>query len=77
MIRLTGLPSPVRAPRATVERTDDGLSLRFFDPVAQVTRFDVPAYTLGDDADLEAEQLRLLARLQAMGYAAQAAQPDA
>ena len=74
MIRLTGLPSVARAPRATVERTDDAIVLRFFDPVEPVTRFDVPASTLGGDADLEGEQLRLLARLQAMGYVAEPAQ---
>jgi hypothetical protein len=66
MIRLTGLPAPSRCPDATVTRGDDRIEIVFSGPHHEV-RMDVEHRFLGD-ADPEAEELRLLARLGELGY---------
>jgi hypothetical protein len=66
VIRLTGLPSRSRCPRVAVRRGDGGIEIVFSGLDAEV-RMDVEERYLGG-ADVEAEELRLLARLQAMGY---------
>ena len=71
MLRLTGLPPVSRAPRATVGREGEAIVLRFLLRDGPVQRFRLPLYTLGDGADPEAAELRLLGELQALGYAAE------
>ena len=71
MLRLTGLPPVASAPRARVAIVDERLVLRFLRVDGGVTRFDLPLYTFGDDADGEQAQLSLLARLVELGYDAQ------
>jgi len=71
MLRLTGLPPVSRAPRATVHREGAAIVLRFLLVDGPVQRFRLPLYTLGDGADAEAAELRLLGELQALGYGAE------
>jgi hypothetical protein len=66
MIRLTGLPARSRCPDVSVRREAGRIEIVFSGPHAEV-RMDVEERFLGD-ADLEAEELRLLARLGEMGY---------
>jgi hypothetical protein len=66
MIRLMGLPALRRCPDVTVSRDDDGIAIVFSGPGSEV-RMDVERRFLGD-ADLEEEELRLLAALAEMGY---------
>ena len=70
MLRLTGLPATTRCPRATVRRAPGRIELRFAGPDCD-QGFDVDLSLLGPDADPETEELRLLAQLEAMGYAVQ------
>ena len=71
MLRLTGLPPVASAPRVRVALVDERLVLRFRRVDGSVTRFDLPLYTYGDDADGEHVQLSLLARLLELGYDAE------
>ena len=70
MLRLTGLPATTRCPRATVRRAPGRIELRFAGPDCD-QGFDVDLGLLGPAADPETEELRLLAQLEAMGYAVQ------
>ena len=67
MIRLAGLPHVGRYPRATVTRHPDSIEL-LFGGAAGERRIDVPLRLLGLEDDAEAEELRLLARLEGLGY---------
>jgi hypothetical protein len=67
MLRLMGLPHVGRFPRATVTRHRDSFELLFHgDEVSR--RVDVDLQYVGDADDLESTELRLLARLQELGY---------
>ena len=67
VIRLSGLPSSERYPLATVARAGASLAI-VFGGARGSTRVDVPLDRLGPDEDEEAAELRLLARLQELGY---------
>jgi hypothetical protein len=67
MIRLSGLPSVDRFPRAAVSRSEVAVSIVFRGPDHE-TRIDVPLARLGPEEDGEAAELRLLAHLQKLGY---------
>ncbi len=75
MLRLAGLPPVERAPRVGVSLEDDRLVLRFARVDGGATRLDAPLFALGDEVDGEEAQLRLLARLTELGYAAVAVAP--
>jgi hypothetical protein len=64
-LRLTDLPATQRCPHATVRRVPGRLELRFRGPECD-EGFDVD---LAPDSDPEGEELRLLADLEARGYA--------
>jgi hypothetical protein len=66
MIRLTGLPARSRCPDVAVRTETERIEIVFSGPHGEV-RMDVEERFLGG-ADLEAEALRLLARLREMGY---------
>jgi hypothetical protein len=68
VLRLTGLPAPRRCPVATVRRTPGVIELRFLCAGGEEMPFDVDLALLGPEADPEAEELRLLARLGELGY---------
>jgi hypothetical protein len=68
VLRLTGLPAPERCPVATVRRAPGVIELRFGCIDGTEMPFDVDVALLGPEADPEAEELRLLARLREMGY---------
>jgi hypothetical protein len=68
VLRLTGLPAPGRCPVATVRRTPGVIELRFRCVDGTEMPFDVDVALLGPEADPEAEELRLLARLRELGY---------
>jgi hypothetical protein len=67
MLRLTGLPHVARFPKATVTRQEDCFQLLFHGG-EHSRRVDVDLRYLDDEDDLEATELRLLARLQQLGY---------
>jgi len=67
MLRLTGLPSPSRYPRALVRSLCGRLEI-LFSGGEHATAIDIDLRLLGPVDDFEAMQLGLLARLQAMGY---------
>jgi hypothetical protein len=67
MLRLMGLPHVARFPRATVTREEGGFQLLFHGG-EHSRRVDVDLRYLDDADDLEATELRLLARLQELGY---------
>ena len=67
-LRLTDLPATRRCPHATVRRVPGRLELRFRGPECD-EGFDVDLAELGPDSDPEGEELRLLADLDARGYA--------
>jgi len=67
MLRLLGLPHVSRFPRATVTRHLDCFELLFHGD-EDSRRVDVDLRYLEDVDDLEATELRLLARLQGLGY---------
>jgi hypothetical protein len=75
VIRLTGLPARSRCPHVTVRRGAGVIELLFSGPHAEV-RMAVEERFLGG-ADLEAEELRLLARLRGMGYRVTRGEPGA
>jgi hypothetical protein len=66
MLRLMGLPHVAQFPRATVTRHPDSFEL-LFQGEEDSRRIDVDLRYI-DSEDLEAEELRLLARLQELGY---------
>ena len=67
VLRLMGLPHVARFPRATVTRHRDCFELLFYGD-EHSRRVDVDLRYLDDADDLEATELRLLARLQELGY---------
>ncbi len=67
MLRLTGLPHVARFPKATVTLQEDGFQLLFHGGEYS-RRVDVDLRYLEDTDDLEMTELRLLARLQELGY---------
>jgi hypothetical protein len=67
MLRLMGLPHVARFPKAIVTREEDGFQLLFHGE-EHSRRVDVDLRYLDDADDLEATELRLLARLQELGY---------
>ena len=66
MLRLMGLPSAARVPKAAVTRQRDYFQLLFHGE-EDSRRIDVDLRYIDSD-DLEAEELHLLARLQQLGY---------
>ena len=64
-MRLMGLPNVARYPEATVAREEESILIRFGGPHGEQT-MSVPLRYVGGDA--EAAELRLLARLQDIGY---------
>jgi hypothetical protein len=64
-LRLMGLPNVTRYPEATVGRDEESILIRFGGPEGEQT-MSVPLKYVGGDA--EAAELRLLARLQEIGY---------
>jgi hypothetical protein len=64
-LRLMGLPNVVRYPEATVVRDETSILITFGGPYGE-QKMSVPLQYVGGDAE-EAE-LRLLARLQNIGY---------
>jgi hypothetical protein len=75
LLRLTGLPSRARCPQATVRRARGRIELRFRGPDCDHA-LDVDLGLLGEGTDLEAAELRLLAELEARGYAVARLPPD-
>ena len=67
VIRLSGLPSVERYPLASVARVGTSLTI-VFGGAKGSTRVDVPLDRLGPEEDEESVELRLLARLQELGY---------
>jgi hypothetical protein len=74
MLRLTGLPHVARFPKATVTRQEDSFQLLFHGG-EHSRRVDVDLRYLQDADDLEATELRLLARLQELGYEVERGSP--
>jgi len=75
VLRLTGLPAPTRCPVATVRRVPGVIELRFLALDGEEIPMDVDVSLLGPDADPEAEELRLLARLRELGYEVRRGEP--
>lgn len=73
MLRLMGLPHVARYPEATVTRNTDHLQI-VFGGLGQEQTMSVPLRYVGGDEE-EAE-LRLLARLQEIGYQVRRATPQ-
>jgi hypothetical protein len=67
VLRLTGLPSPSRYPRAMVRRGEERIEIVFSGDEG-ATRIDADLRLLGPIEDLESVELDLLAKLQAQGY---------
>jgi hypothetical protein len=67
VLRLTGLPSPSRYPRAMVRRGEGRIEIVFSGDEG-ATRIDADLRLLGPIEDLESVELDLLAKLQAQGY---------
>jgi hypothetical protein len=67
MLRLMGLPQVARFPRATVTREKDCFQILFHGG-EHSRRVDVDFRYLDYADDLEMTELRLLARLQELGY---------
>ena len=64
-MRLTGLPSVARYPEAEVSRSGEAITIRF-GGLGQEQAMSVPLKYVGGDE--EAAELRLMARLQEIGY---------
>jgi hypothetical protein len=62
-----GLPATTRCPDVSVRRHPAMLELRFSGPQCDQA-LDVDARLLGEGADLETEELALLAELERQGY---------
>ena len=73
MLRLTGLPNVARYPEATVTREDEQLRI-VFGGLDREQTMSVPLRYVGGDEE-EAE-LRLLARLQEIGYRVERGSPQ-
>ena len=75
MLRLLGLPNVARFPNATVQRREDRFELLFHGD-EQTTLVEVDFRHLGEIDDLESTELRLLARLQHLGYEVDRREPE-
>jgi hypothetical protein len=75
MLRLMGLPTRARCPKATVRRAEGLIELRFLGPDCD-QGLDVDLRLLGSGQDPEAAELSLLAQLKALGYAIERLPPD-
>jgi hypothetical protein len=75
MLRLMGLPARARCPQATVRRGEGRIELRFLGADCD-EGLDVDLRLLGPDEDPEGAELRLLAQLEALGYAVERLPPD-
>jgi hypothetical protein len=75
MLRLIGLPHVARFPRATVTRHQDCFQLLFHGD-EHSRRVDVDLRYMDDADDLEETELRLLARLQELGYEVERGSPS-
>ncbi|HWH93113.1 MAG TPA: hypothetical protein VNT03_04570 [Baekduia sp.] len=75
MLRLMGLPATGRCPRVAVRRHRGGIQLRFTGPDCDQP-VDVDRRLLGPGADLEREELALMAELRRRGYEVQRLAPD-
>jgi hypothetical protein len=69
-----GLPNVARYPEATVTRDEASVHIRFSGPYYGEQKMSVPLQYVGGDA--EAEELRLLAQLQQIGYTVRREEPD-
>jgi hypothetical protein len=67
MLRLMGLPHVARFPKATVTRHADRFQVLFHGG-EHSRRVDIELRYVEDADDLEATELRFLARLQELGY---------
>jgi hypothetical protein len=67
MLRLKGLPAVASYPRASVERAEDRILLVFAGD-GGTREIDVDPRLVGEKEDPEGIELRLLARLQEIGY---------
>jgi hypothetical protein len=67
VLRLMGLPNVARFPKATVTRDEDGFQVLFHGG-EHSRRVDIDLRYIEEADDLEATELRLLARLQELGY---------
>jgi hypothetical protein len=68
VLRLMGLPAISRCAQATVRRAGGRIELRFVGPECD-EGLDVDLGLVGPDEDPEGAELRLLAQLEALGYA--------
>ena len=75
MFRLMGLPALTRCPKATVRRAEGRIELRFLGADCD-EGLDVDLGLLGAGQDPEAAELRLLAQLEALGYAVERLAPE-
>jgi hypothetical protein len=73
MLRLMGLPNVSRFPEATVTRDEEAVLIRF-GGLAEEYLMSVPLKYIGAE-DEEAAEIRLLARLQQIGYHARRGRP--
>ena len=74
MVRLIGLPHVSRFPRATVTLREEFIEILFGGGQYE-RRVDVKLEYLGDIEDVEGAELRLLARLQELGYEVERGHP--
>ncbi|HEY8624417.1 MAG TPA: hypothetical protein VIL82_00285 [Solirubrobacteraceae bacterium] len=75
MLRLMGLPNVARFPRTTVQRREGRFELLFHGG-EHSTRIDVEFRYLGPLEDPETVELKLLARLQQLGYQVERRAPE-
>jgi len=75
MLRLMGLPTRARCPKATVRRAEGRIELRFLGPDCD-EGLDVELQLLGPNQDPEAAELWLLAQLEALGYVVERLPPE-
>jgi hypothetical protein len=74
MLRLMGLPHVARFPQATVTRHEDRFEI-LFHGAEHSRRLDIDLRYMEGAADLEGTELRLLARLQELGYEVERGSP--
>jgi hypothetical protein len=74
MLRLMGLPHVTRFPKATLTRYEERFEL-LFHGAEHTSRIDVDVRYLEGADDLEVTELRLLARLQELGYEVERGSP--
>lgn len=74
MLRLMGLPHVGRFPKTTVTRHEDRFEI-LFHGAKHSRRLDIDLRYVEDEADLEVTELRVLARLQELGYEVERGSP--